>query len=354
MTQLTDEDLGDLLTETFTAHEFLADPDRALAIAASAGRPSHRGRVLLGAAAAVALVAAGTSYVVTRGGDSTTPVSGPTRSTTTAGEHQPPLPPLQTDAGNRAAATRAADAAAASVPAYPDARESDAHGVPELNGQNVTISGPERYTVMRSRWWIATGATAKEVAQWYSHHAPAGFHSEGVGGQGGDGPWINDVDFSRPNGDLLPPSGVSIEVQTVDTPRGVGVRAVVDSVWPPARPRTSYVQDVTSIDVRIVETTFGRGSDLTVRRSYTIAAAARVLQIATAFDSLTGYPPFLHSCPALTDVTSYRIVFHTPTGDVTASYDSDACSMGMSVQRDGAPIEPALAGGDRVVALLHR
>jgi len=354
MTQLTDDELAALLTETFADHEHLADADRAIAIAISPGRPSHRGRVLLGAAAAVALVAAGTTYVVTRGSEEA-PLSSPDhRSPAIFGDHQPPLPPLQTDAANRAAAARAALAAAASVPAYPGATETGPHGVPELNGQNVTISGSGAYTVIRERWWVVTGTTAKAVAQWYSRHAPDGFHSEGVGGQRGDGPWINDVDFYRPNGDLLPPNGVSIEVQTVDTPRGVGVRAVVDSVYPPARPGTSYVQDVTSIDVRVIETHIDPGSDHPVRRSFTVTDPARVLRIATVFDSLNGYPPFLHSCPFMADVTSYRILFHTPTGDVAARYDPGACSTGMSVARSGVPVPPALAGGDRVVALLRR
>ena len=65
MTQLTDDELGALLDETFTAHEHLADPDRARALAAEPRAPrARRGPVLLAAAASVALVAGGTAYLV--------------------------------------------------------------------------------------------------------------------------------------------------------------------------------------------------------------------------------------------------------------------------------------------------
>ena len=63
MTTWTDEHLEELLRDTFRAHEDLADPDRASAIA-DARAPRRRWPVILSAAAAVALVVGGTSYVV--------------------------------------------------------------------------------------------------------------------------------------------------------------------------------------------------------------------------------------------------------------------------------------------------
>src|SRR4051812_44394304 len=77
-----------------------------------------------------------------------------------------------------------------------------------------------------------------------------------------------------------------------------------------------------------------------------------VLRIARAFDSLEGYPPFVHSCPLISSFTSSRVVFHTATGDVTAHYVTSVCSFGTVVRRDGAVVRPTLSGGARLVAAL--
>jgi hypothetical protein len=352
MTRLTDEQLGDLLGDTFTDHEHLADPGRAVSIATAPGRGQRRfGRAVLGAAAAVAVVAAGAMYLVSGGPNDWMPDAGPrtSRPSTLAGK--PPLPPLQTDAGNRAEALRTAERVAAALPVYPGARETDAAGAPELSRWTATISGPVAYTETHQRWWTVTGTKAKVVARWYDAHAPARFRSEGVGGEGDGTTWVNTVDFYPRTRPALSPSGVSVEVQTLDTAHGVEVRAVVDSVWPPARPLASYVQDVTSIDVSIV-TSHLNAPSRDSRRSFTVASPGRVLAVARVFDALEGYPTFIHSCPAITRYTTYRIVFHTPTGEVTARYMTSVCSMGMQVRRDGAVVPPTLAGADRVITAL--
>ena len=352
MTRLTDDALGDLLTETFAGHEHLADPERAVAIAAGPRRARHPGRLLLGAAAAVALVAAGTAYLVSSGPGPVVHESGPPPTphpSTTPGK--PPLPPLRTNEENRAAAARAAEEAVARLSGYPGAQETDAAGAPGLKGWGATISGPKAYTVTRQRWWTVTGTTAAAVANWYDDHAPVGFHSMGVGGEGDGKTWVSTVDFYPPSGQQLPPTGVSIEVQTLDTERGVEVRATVDSVWPPARPAASFVQDVSSIDVRVVRTRLNATPHHRVRH-FTVSTPGWVLRVAKVFDSLEGYPTFVHSCPAIMSYTSYRIVFHTATGDVTARYLTSACSFGMEVRRDGAVVHPDLAGGDLVITQL--
>jgi len=348
---MSDDDLGILLTETFAAYEHLADPDRAVAISATPAPPSHRGRVLLAAAAAVVVVAGGTTYAGSRGSGSTVPDAGPRTPHPTTTPGKPPLPPPKTDAENRAAAARAADDATADLPVFPGAHETDAAGAPGLDGQNVTISGSADYTVTRQRWWTVSGTSADTVAQWYDAHAPAGFQSEGVGGQGDGRTRVATVDYYRPNAPRLTTTGVSIEMQSIDTPQGVEIRAVVNSVWPPARQAASYVQDVTSIDASIVKTYLDEPSRNS-RRSFTVNAPAQVLKIARVFDSLEGYPTFLHSCPLIPSFTSYRVVFHTATGDVTAHYVTSVCSSGMAVRRDGAVVRPTLSGGARLVAAL--
>ena len=341
MTHLTDDELGTLLRETFTDHEHLADPERAVALTTEPAPRPHRGRALLAAAAAVALVAVGTSYVVTRGSDTGRPSADPTRSPGATG--QPPLPALQTDAGNRAAAVREAARVTAALPVLPGAVETDRSGVPELDGFGVSLLTPTGHTITRSRWWTVSGTTSKAAALWYAAHPPPGFSSEGgatgVGGSGDGNRWVDEVTWDGSSGGTT--SRTSVEVQTTGKPGGAGIRLTVLTVWPPARPLTSYVQDVSSIDVQSSHVHVGRHGR-TVQRTYTVSDPARVLRAATAYNALAGMTPMIHSCPMQTDSYTDRITFHTATGDVVTVDRSQACGFGMSVRRDGHPVNPPL------------
>lgn len=351
----SDDELRDLLVATFDAHEHLADPERAVAIATAPLPPRHRGRVLLAVAAAVALVAGGTSYAVSRGlGSSSSP---PTMS---AGDHQPPLPHLQTDAGNRAAAVAAADRVAAALPAYPGAQATDSAGVPELGDDTLSAVHPAGHTIVRSRYWTVGNVRSRAVAQWYAAHPMEGFRTEGgpngVGGSSSGSGWIDEVywDGTSSNPSL---SGTWVEVETTNISAGVGIRLTVSSVWRPARPLASFVQDVSSIDVRSVHRQYGRVSH-TTRRSFTVSAPGEVLRAAIAFNALPGMTPSVHSCPMQMDVYTDRIVFHTATGDVTAVSisSSSICGSGMVVRRDGHRVDPELGDAEpflRTLGLDH-
>ncbi|HEX3221510.1 MAG TPA: hypothetical protein VHR35_03000 [Nocardioides sp.] len=347
LTHPTDDELADLLRDAFIAHEDLADPDRAVAIASSGAPRSGRGRVLLGAAAAVALVAVGTAYVVSGGSDTSPPGAGsgsPTASTT--GDHHPSLPPLQTDAANQGAAVRAADQAASELPVFPGAQETDAAGVPELDDRTLSAAHPAGHTVVRSRFWTVTGTTPSAVAHWYAAHPSSGFSSGGrnaVGRTGGNtsSRWIDEVYYTQPGTNQLTGSGTSVEVETTTTSAGVGIRATVSSVWLPARPVTSFVQDVSSIDVRSTHLHLGRHVR-TTHRSFTVADPDQVLRAATAFNDLPGMTPLVMSCPPRQEVYTDRIVFHTVTGDVVATIGA-GCFPSVGVSRDGRDVPPALA-----------
>jgi hypothetical protein len=348
----TDDELRDLLDATFAAHEHLADPERAVAIATAPSPTSHRGRVLLAVAAAVALVAGGTAYAVSQGSGTSAPDAGPA---TPSSGGVPPLPPLQTDAGNRAAAVRAAETTAAALPVVPGARETDSAGVPELGDDTLSSLQPPGHTVLRSRFWSVSGVRSKAVVTWYAAHPPAGFHTEGgpagVGGQGDGTTWIDEVYWDGPQGDRLAQTGTSVEVQTTATASGVGIRLTVSSLWPPARPVASFVQDVSSIDVRSTHEHYGR-SEHTTHRSFTVTDPAQVLRAAVAFNRLPGMTPVLHSCPMLRDVYTDRIVIHTATGDVTAVNTSSLCGSGMTVARNGTRVPPALGDASRLLQVL--
>jgi hypothetical protein len=353
MTQLSDEDLGDLLTETFTAHEHLADPDWAVAIAASPGRSGRRGRVLLAAAASVALVAVGTAYVVSLGGPAGPEAGHQTPSPSTG---SPPLPPRQTDAENLAAAVAEAERVASDLPAYPGAQETDRAGVPELGDITLSTVHPGSHTIVRSRFWTVTGVGSKTVARWYAAHPVAGFRSEGgpnaVGGESGDPGWINEVYWDDRSGDVNL-AGTSVEIETTRTSTGVGVRATVSSVWPPARPPASFVQNVSSIEVRSEHQVLGQATQ-TTHRSFTVSDPHQILRAAVAFNDLAGMTPVVHSCPMQMNAYVDRIVFHTATGDVTAvnTSMSTICGSGMIVRRDGHRVDPQLRDVDQFLQVL--
>ena len=303
-------------------------------------RPRRRGVLVTTAAATVvAVIAVGASYAAR--GPHASPPSGPSNGPATDG-HQPPLPPLESDAANRAAAEREAEDAMSAMPVYPTARPSDQQGVPALNDHWLSQVQPVDNTVVRSSWWTVSGAAPGAVAQWYADHAPSGFHSDGtVGGQGDGTRWVDEVYYAEPGHDALPPSGTTIELQTTRTANGVGIRATVGSVWSPARPLASYVQDVTSIDVVSTHTRFWRHV-ATTRRSFTITDPDRILRAAVAFDALQGAGSFGPiSCPAMMDTYRDRIVFHTRTGDVVAMGGA-SCVVTLGVSRDGRHVGPPL------------
>jgi hypothetical protein len=345
----TDDELRDLLAATFSAHEHLADPERAVEIATTPAPPSHRGRLLLAVAASVALVAVGTTYAVSQGSGSGEPA-------TPATSGQPPLPPLQTDAGNRALAEAAAVRVAAALPAYSGAQETDSAGVPELGDDTLSVVSPGGHTIVRSRYWTVAGVRSRAVAEWYAAHPMEGFRTEGgpngVGGSSSGSGWIDEVywDGTSDNPSL---SRTSVEIETTNTSAGVGIRLTVSSVWNPARPIASFVQDVSSIDVHSVHRKYGHVTH-TTRRSFTVSDPQEILRAAIAFNELPGMTPTVHSCPMQMDLYTDRIVFHTATGDLTAVNlsSSSMCGSGMVVHRDGHRVNPELANVDQFLHVL--
>lgn len=352
MTPLTDDDLGVLLNEAFGAHEHLADPDRARQLAAGEGTPrSRRGPVLLAAAAAVALVAGGTSYLVAGRDGAGRPGAGPFSNTA-----NPSTPgPIEPAGVTRPQAVAAAERAIARVPVFAGARVSNARGVPELKGPTVT-STPRGYTVTRTRWWTVSGTTPTEVARWYAGHPARGFVSDSgrrfVGSTSGTGlPTIDFVTFHPPGTSSETRVGVGIVVETTTTSGGVGVRATVESVWSPPRAAASYAHDVTSIDVVLTTRHFGRHVH-TSRHRWTITEPAPLARVVTAFNRLYGSPPFMFHCPMIVTQVEYRVVFHSPQGDLVARV-STGCGGGVQVSRDGTLLPPALAAPTPLVRALE-
>jgi hypothetical protein len=366
MTLLTDDALRDLLTETFRAHETLADPDRAVAIAAAPRHPRRTGRLLVAAAAAVALVAGGTTYTRSMQPDGTHPATSTHPSVSPQPVHQPPLPPLLTDAANRAytrgLVRRLVTRLLAAAP--PGARRVTATEVTPLRRLTTysgSFGGP--HAVNASLYWLVPG-DAKTVARWYVANPLRGYRADGAGpGEGPDGGiggsslanggWSYDTDFYVPSETSVQGSG-SIQVQTTQLGTQTGVRATVFGEWYPARPLASFVQDVTSIDVRIVhQRLVPRGP--TKRRSFTLTNRPLVLRAATAYNALPGTTSHtMLGCPMMRTSDVYRVVFHTKTGDVSLTWNTGNCDDGAIVRRDGQRVGPLLGSAHSLVAELGR
>jgi hypothetical protein len=248
----------------------------------------------------------------------------------------------------------AAEQVAAALPAYRGAQETDRAGVPQLGDHTLTSVHPAGHTITRSRFWTAYGVASKAVALWYAAHPVAGFHTEGgpssVGGQGDGSSWIDEAYWDGA-ADPTSRTATSVEIETTTTSAGVGIRLTVSSVWSPARPLASYVQDVTSIDVTSTHRVNGR-HERTTHRSFTVREPGQVRRVVVAFDALPGMSPLFLPCPMAMDVYVDRILFHTATGDVTAVNDSSACGFGMSVHRGGRRVAPQLGNADRLLAVL--
>jgi hypothetical protein len=352
--QLGDDDVGGLLTETFAAYEHLADADRAVAIAASPGRPRHFGRALCGVAAAVALVAGGSTYALTRGPDRF-PLGGADHRSDieNAGDHEPPLPPLRTNAENLVAARRAGDRLVGQVPVYPGARSTSAIAALHPTYATFSVSG---HTVTRTRWWTVGQVTSREVAQWYAAHPAPGLASDGGVGSTSrsGGPAVRFVTFSRIGQvETLPPVGAHVVVETTQLSSGVGVRVRVESIWPPARPVASYVQDVSSIDVRQTEyQSAGQHLKTVVYRYSEASQPGRILRAARAFNALVGSNPVELNCAMVRTSWTDRITFHTATGDVVAVTKTSNCGSGVTVYRDGYAVGPTLGYATALLKVL--
>lgn len=305
--------------------------------------------VLLAAAGSVglAVVAVGTSYAG-RGGASS--AGGPGGPAGRPGGHRPPLPPLETDAGNRAAAAATAVSTLAAIPVHPGAVSSDP--LPALGDDTLSTVTAVGHTEVRSAFCVVPEGGPRAVAQWYGAHPPAGFSSGGgaVGSQGDGRTVVFEVYDDQPGAGLGAP-GTSVEVQTTAVHGGVGVRVTVSSVWAPARPRTSYVQDVRSIDVRSAHERYGQDTGASVR-SFTITEPARVLHAAVAFNGLSGTTALALPCPMALESWTDRIVFHTATGDVSVERDTARCGYGMTVRRDGKRVAPQLHPTDTFLTTL--
>ena len=144
---------------------------------------------------------------------------------------------------------------------------------------------------------------------------------------------------------------MSVPGPTLLSDGSVGIRATVDAVWRPARPAASFVADVRGVTVQITATRYGAHQPRVRQHTVTISSPDEVGVLVTAYNKLPGWPTFFHSCPMQLNQRTYRIVFHTATGDVSASGPM-SCYDTLTVRRDGRQVGPYLDLASDLLGLL--
>jgi len=326
---MNDDQLDTLLQETFTAHEHLADPDLAVALATRPPRRTRRVAATLAAVTVAATVAVGTVYVATRG-DSDRVVGPSTAATATESLDEQALQAQQNEA-NAAAARQQATELLKTVPVLPGATRHDQAPLSTLAEPSVSLAGPATSTA----WWTAPGSSDEAVA-YFLAHPPEGLTSDSTSANinGSEGPEVDLLEYLVPG--YPPLASPTLLVEIAPTADGVVVRADAYVAPEAARLASSFVADVTSIDITVL-----KGIDVLSRT--TVSDPAQVDQFATEFNSLHAYGEFAHTCPApIGQPPVRRIVFHTPTGDVIAQEPPYTCSHTLTITRDRRPLDPAV------------
>lgn len=343
MTQWTDDRVEELLRDTFVAHENLADAERAAAVAFA---PSYRRRwpVILSAAAAVAMVAGGTTYLVSRSDEPAPPAESPTTS---------PIPPDPRDAtteDNIAAARAQAAWMLHAVPMPPGSEEWS--GSPNEHYREATLGvGPADSELRQTTWWTVP-IPGGELRPWFADHQPAGLRLQ-PDEDGGVARGVREENaiFEADGNDSWTPAYVVFSY----VPEGDEIVVRVDTFIGARFARTSFVpEDTTKATlVRTVRSNYGpRGA---YPASATITdpdqISALVDQVNALPGSMTG--EFVHSCPVFPNEISYRLMFESPeqTSEVRLQL---GCWPQVTLAVNGEATRPTLDPGDDFAEELNR
>jgi hypothetical protein len=334
-------DLDQLLRETFTAHEHLADADRAVALARTPARRSRAVAVTLAAIAIAASVVIGTTYVATR--DDSARLAGPvTTQTATASLDEQAIKAAQ-DARNQAEAQALAVSLLDEVPVMPGAKRFDKPPVPQLAEDNMGVGG-QLFDQRGRTWWTAPVST-DAVASFFLSHQPDGLERDDQPG------WSSDPNNTRAyfltyHASTTSPTvlGPELVIQWEAVEGGVVIRADSWVGWRPTRLASSYLNgSATSATIVTL-----RNSEETGRQ---VVDGDALTRLATAYDGLLGTAFGVHGCPAILNRITHRVVFHTATANLSV-LETGGCDPGLEVRLDGNPLDPILLETDEFRDLL--
>lgn len=341
MTEPTDEELGELLTNTFRAAESLTEP----AGVPNAETRTRRWPVVVAAAASVVL-AVGITWTVASRHDSTPPVAVPVPSGTASGA----LGPTTTYADNLRSAEAESARLIAEVPA-PDGA-TRLRGQPKGWGCCGMSLGPADGSLTKTSWY-SSGLSGNEVLAYLVAHPPSGMTIQGYK------PGVPESAVGSTSQGTL-----SLTYQATSAPaayirplllvqwKDLGAMTVVRfDTYLAARdvrgPATFVTGTVSSVEVSRISDGQGMSVDAPPDARSTVSDADT---LGTLKDLVNGSeasidPPFDSTCPPPSSVT-YGVTFHTSSGTVSFSF-RPGCWDQIQVSRDGQPITPTLDPGDR-------
>lgn len=343
MTPLTDDDLAAVLRQMFTTHETLADPDRAVSLARTPQRRTHPVAAITAGVAAAATVVA-LSFTV-----QSWPVDEEHPGTTFASTSNPTAPTTPIDevaakAAQDAANQKEAEALAQSnldlMPMLPGSTRYDQPPVTQLKTAGIGLGGFGNM-IIRTAWWLAP-TNVSDAKEFFLAQHPEGWRLQ-VDSAGSGSTEDSGIQFFLD----YEPTGTSPTVQSSDLlvlwqATGDGVVVRVDSYvgWRPTRLASSYVGGTaTSATLVIRHDDLNKPSDESVTRVE--VTGDQLARLTRAYDDLRGVKFGMHGCPAILEVVTRRIVFHTSNGDLVAE-DGLGCDPGIVVTRDGTTLDPTL------------
>lgn len=336
----------DLLRESLLAHESLADPRRAQEIARTAAPRARRWPAVVAAAASVALLAAGATYLSTRASGTPTVQHGPSVAPSSSSDT------VSRPASSKAAALRESARLLAQVP-LPAGSTPVASS--DLAEPGFSILGTDPSLTLSGEWNVPM--SPGDFGTYVASHRPDGLSASlphASGSSGGLG--VNGKDAVTP--DVLQLTGRGTASYANPTlvvryaqiaPGTTRVRADTFIASRLARnPRTRLTGSVTSIDISGSAISSGPVAPETVAppSSAHILTRRIIRRLTTSFDGLYGssVDVWAAPCPLSPSATRGHITFHTTRGDVSATI-YPGCVPAMIVYRDGRRLAPTLDPG---------
>ncbi|MGZ4561546.1 MAG: hypothetical protein ACXVXJ_11375 [Mycobacteriaceae bacterium] len=345
MTRWTDEQLGRLLSDTFTSREQLADPVTAHRIAVTVAahaqpeRRRHRWTPVAGVAALiVCAVAIGAVVLAQRPASTPTDTPHPTVR---------PTPTVRTYADNVAAAAAASTRVVSLAPVPADAQplHEQPAAWPTDSGMELGPSDPK---LTRVRWW-SVPETPAAVQRHLLTHTPDGMaRDEGIGYSTGT-PFVIYGVRTNPQPDAY----INPSLLVMWRPNGTRtlIRAESFTSARNVRPLASYIRgSVSSLDIaRIVPgtSTYPAGRHVPTVHLTAEGDEPAISKVVQAVNALPGSVAvgWFGSCPMISDPRpSFTLTFHTTAGTVRMHLELGCWGL-VEVHRDGRPVTPSLDPG---------
>jgi hypothetical protein len=342
MTPWTDERLVTLLTDTFAAHESVADPAVAQRIAVTAA-PRRRWPLTVAVAAAVVLVSGLTVYAVR----ATEPPPAPSPAPAIP---LPVVPVPIAEGRNRSLADAEARHVLADIPVPPGSTRSGSAPTRELRRLGA-YNGPVDRSLTRTAWWVVPLSYTDLVA-WYDAHSPADVASTFAPDASSPAPHATlDWEASTPSEAYSQPAAAVSYIR-----RGPHITAIRTDATLAARydrtAETLVPGTVTSID--ITKSAID-GEPRPPSSDATVTDPTRLTSIVSTFNDLPGAVANAEpgGCGSPVGIVYvYAVTFRWPGHTLAVDAGTELCGIGRGLTLDGTELTPTLENSEALDQLL--